>query len=175
MYFSITLILIVLFHLSCKKEMNCTQITEPIICVSDTFPCENLPSQNMGSYWIHSYDSLLYTLPHFLPRSNNEFYVIKQNSTFQNEFDLIAHNIYTKKSTIISTNTPTSEAVAVNDDFIIYNSFADGMLHKIDLKSGNSNPINIYLTSHPVFLANKTHLSITVGSNGDDNYIIDDV
>jgi hypothetical protein len=150
--------------ISCKHEI---EIGETNNCTSVTFPCEVLPSFG-GSGWNVTYDSLTYSFPIFLPNSNTEFYVVKQNNRLRYASDLIKYNYVTKVETLISSRIPCLDQMAVNEDWICWTDYRDHKLYKLSTKGGSSIPVtkgNDW-NDYPFFLSDKKTLVVT---SADDN------
>jgi hypothetical protein len=172
-YFTPFLVILSIFLFSCKKESNCTTPIDNNICVSDSFPCEILPSQS-GFGWNYSYDSLLYTVPAFLPNSNNEFYVVKEFSWLPHVYDLIKYNINTKVTTLIAHDVPNEGSLAVNNEWIVFTNYWTHKIFKVPTSGGS--PILISRNNdwnyNPIFLANQQTLLVDASNNVKLSYIV---
>jgi hypothetical protein len=175
-YLVILLVVWSFFSISCKKEANCNQpIPAPTPCVSDTFPCEILPTRSFPG-WYETYDSILYGIPVFLPNSNDEFYVIKWNTLIPlNVYDLVKYNMVTKRETLILHDIPTEEPYAVFEDWIVYNNFRDHKLYKVSSKGGSPILItrNNDWNNFPIFLNDKRSILVQDAATNTKTYFVD--
>jgi hypothetical protein len=173
--YAFTLLILLSFLLySCKKDCVIPVEPSPSACVSDTFPCVPLPPTS-GVPWQISYDSLLFQCPYFLPNSNEEFYVIRDNPRVRNGLDLIKYNYVTKIQTLLASRVSCLEPLAVNEDWVVYNNFWDHKLYKVSSKGGNAIPVTQSndWNDYPSFLADKKTLLVSDANNNQHTYLMD--
>jgi hypothetical protein len=165
-----TILMSILFY-SCKHEVCVQEYSD---CISETFPCDILPQSGNG--WNSYYDSILYTVPYFLPNSNTEFYAIRQYLTSSSSsYDLIKYNLATKETIIITQNVPSYSSLAVSKDWVVFTNWQNQKLYKVSVNGGA--PILISKTNDlyndPIFFSDKQSLLLNVDNRTNKVYKLD--